>query len=371
MPDPINKGITCGLACLIAIVLVGCGSTNSVKTTPPPPATVRNFLYAANDYTIAAWEINPADGSLSALASSPYPGLDEPMGVAIDPLSKFIAVVNLNYGRLNVFAVNASDGSLSEVAGSPFILAATGGYELSPVFDSHGNFLYICDSVYANSISVYAVNTTTGEVTFSNTFNVVPPISSLAIHPSGTYLYALGSGVNAFQVSAGTLVEMSGSPFATSLSLMNAHAVVSLNGKFLLVADFDAEQLHVLTLNADGSVGAEASGSPLALSAHPLAIATNSTSTTAVLTTDAKQVLAVPFDANSGALGSAGSPASTGDRPLAVVVDVHDAFVYVANQTDKTVSGFALGSGASLVPVAGSPSASGDQPFSVVTTRLK
>ena len=270
---------------------------------------------------------------------------------------------------MTVFSINSSSGSLTPVAGSPFPLAATGGYALSPVFDPLGDYLYICDAVFTSSISVYSIDGAIGTVDHSDAFPVANPIYSLAIHPHGGFLYALGSGgISAFQINVGGLIELAGSPFVSNLALSNAHAVISPNGKVLMLADRDSAQFRVLTLNVDGSVGTDVAGSPLSLRGEPLALATTSNGSVAVVTMDPNSVIAVPVDPSSGALGPPGPVATTEQTPFAVTIDSQNKFVYIANQMSDSVSAFALDSTASLTPISGSPYSTGRGPISVITT---
>ena len=61
----------------------------------------------------------------------------------------------------------------------------------------------------------------------------------------------------------------------------------------------------------------------------------------------------------------AGSPFATGSGPLSVAFSPGGGLLATANESDDTVSVFAVGSGGALTPVAGSPFATGDGPFSV------
>jgi 6-phosphogluconolactonase (cycloisomerase 2 family) len=126
----------------------------------------------------------------------------------------------------------------------------------------------------------------------------------------------------------------------------------------------------VFALNAFGIVVSDTSGSPLSLSAHPTAIALNSTGTLAVVTTDANTVFAVPLDRTSGALGTPGAAVPTGNKPVSIAVDALDKFVYVANQTSGNVSAFALGTTGSLTPLVGSPYAVGTDAMALRTTHF-
>jgi len=352
-----DRILTAMTLCAVMATLVGCGGGGSYNGSGNQQLA-RNFVYAASSQAnnINAWEIDGTTGRLTAIAGSPFPGLDAPMTIAIDPAFKHIAVTNLNYGKLNMFDVNKSTGALSQVAGSPFNLQG-GGYQLSSVFDPHGDYLYVGNSVYANSISVYPVNTSTGAVDTPEVIDSIGLIHYLAIHPSGSYLYSAGSGIAAFNINVGGLAELPGSPFSPSLFLGDSRSVVHPSGNLLLVADRDSGQLRVMALNADGSVGAEVPGSPLALGAVPVAIAIGpSLGTTVFVTTESDTLIAIPINPVSGHTGTPSAPAATGHRPMGITTDSSGTFVYVACQTGG-VFGFALGSGpaTTLNPLSGSP----------------
>jgi len=366
------RSLMATLALTVAATLLGCGG-GSNNDGNGSTQSVRNFLFAASSQAnnINAWEIDAATGRLTSIAGSPFPGLDAPMTIAIDPAFKHIAVTNLNFGKLNVFNVSKPAGGLSQVAGSPFNLQG-GGYQLSSVFDPHGDYLYVGNSVYANSISVYPVDSTTGAVDTPEVIDGRGLIHFLAIHPSGSYLYSAGSGVAAFKINVGGLEELPGSPFSPSLFLGDSRLLVHPLGNLLLVADRDSSQLRIMALNADGSVGAEVPGSPVALGAVPIAIASKpSLGTTVFVTTESDTLIAIDMNPVSGLTATPSAPVATGHRPISITTDSSGNFVYVACQTGG-VYGFALGSGqkTTLKPLPGSPYVAGADLVGVVATHF-
>jgi len=371
-----TKNLMALAASLAVITLIGCGSSlgGGGNSGGGNPQTAKNFVYAASSQAnnISAWELDGTSGRLTAIAGSPFPGLDAPMTIAIDPAFKHIAVTNLNFGKLNVFDVTKNTGSLSQVTGSPFTLLG-GGYQLSSVFDPHGDYLYIGNSEYTNSIGVYPVNTATGAVDTPEIVNGTGLIHYLAIHPSGEYLYSAGSGIAAFKIDVGGLLELPGSPFFASLYLGDSRSVVHNSGNMLLVADRDSSQLRVMGLNGDGSVGTEVPGSPIALGAVPLAIAVGpSLGTTVFVTTESDTLIAIPINPISGLTGTPSAPVATGHRGTGIATDSSGTFVYVACQTGG-IHGFSLGSGVTptLTPLPGSPYAAGADLVGVVATHFR
>jgi 6-phosphogluconolactonase len=64
-----------------------------------------------------------------------------------------------------------------------------------------------------------------------------------------------------------------------------------------------------------------------------------------------------------------GSPFATGNGASDVAIDNTGKYVYAANRTDGTVSGFSIGTGGKLTALSGSPYASGTQVGSLTTER--
>ncbi len=117
------------------------------------------FYYVANLNTSISGYTVGGSGALTPVAGSPFatPASD----LTMTPGSDFLVGANYNTNRLNVFKVNPGTGVPTIVAGSPFStdtpspggLASAGGF----VFVANGFF-----NAAANSVSVYAINGTTG-----------------------------------------------------------------------------------------------------------------------------------------------------------------------------------------------------------------
>ena len=67
-------------------------------------------------------------------------------------------------------------------------------------------------------------------------------------------------------------------------------------------------------------------------------------------------------DASGAITAISGSPYGTGSNPNSVAVDPLDNFLYVANEGSNDISAYSLGAGGSLTALTSSPFAAGDEP---------
>jgi 6-phosphogluconolactonase (cycloisomerase 2 family) len=164
------------------------------------------FLYATSDDaigTVLAFGID-STGALSPLPGSPFP--INPTSVALNPepygivdTGSFVYVALSGTNQVAAFSVDRETGVLTHVPGSPF----TAGNAAS-LFAITNNFLYVVNAA-DGTVSAYTINPASGALT------PVPgsPFGSgggtLAIDPSGKYLY-LGTykGVQSYNINSAT-----------------------------------------------------------------------------------------------------------------------------------------------------------------------
>jgi YD repeat-containing protein len=112
------------------------GAYLTLLTTVALPANVVNpsaitldpsgrFVYiaagpAGTAGTLTAYQLNPASGSLTEIAGSPYPVDFDPVSVLTDPSGAWLYVVNSNSNNVSVFSINAATGALSSAAGTVY-----------------------------------------------------------------------------------------------------------------------------------------------------------------------------------------------------------------------------------------------------------
>jgi 6-phosphogluconolactonase len=181
----------------------------------------------ANDNTVSVYSVNQTTGAFTPVAGSPFATGTGPTWVAFSPIASgnlFAAVANFDDNTVSVYSVNQTTGAFTPVAGSPF---ATGTHPLeiaySPV--ASGNLFAAIANGVDNTVSVYAVNQTTGAFTpvAGSPFATGAGPVGIAFSPvvSGDLFAAVPNNtdntVSVYLVnqSTGIFTQISGSPFAT------------------------------------------------------------------------------------------------------------------------------------------------------------
>jgi 6-phosphogluconolactonase (cycloisomerase 2 family) len=345
-------------------------ASGSVVNLTISSGAANSFVYvpSASAATISAYSINSSTGALTVLAGSPItvPGSNQLYEADVDPSGKFLYVVDdTSSGKVFGFAINPSDGSLTAIAGSPF---AAGAGSQSLAFDASGTHLYTAN-YDGNSISAYSINATSGALT------ALPgsPYSVTGTNPhpsqivrSGNHLFVANFGTNVvdvFTVTSGTgaLTEgVAGSPFATGTGPDSL--AIDPSGEVLYTANFPAS-ISAFKVNASTGVLTPVAGNP-----QPVPVSSYISIDLQgkfLFVTENTGLAVFPINLSTGALGAAatGSPYATGSNPYSVSIDPSGQFVYVGNDGAANVSEFTLnGTTGVLTAVSGSPVAAGNNP---------
>jgi len=184
-------------------------------------------------------------------------------------------------------------------------------------------------------------------------------VESLAIHPSGKYLYAANSGSNNISLytisSTGGLTEVTPRQSAgTSPTLL----VMDPSGSLLYVANSGSFDISVFSIGTNGNLTPvqQTNGptAPIGMSAINMALAPSGN--VLYVTGQGLQGWIEVFPMNQGVLGTpvSGSPFLTGNNPYGLVID-SASHLYTANKQDNAISEFTINSDGSLGTIAGSP----------------
>ncbi len=112
-------------------------------------------------------------------------------------------------------------------------------------------------------IYLYQMDSTTGRLTLKNTFPDQSP-SSLAIDPTGKYLYAVNEISNYNNTQTGSVTAYSIDRPTGNLTHINtvssgsggpAHISVAQSGKWVFAANYGGGNIAVISANSDGSLG--------------------------------------------------------------------------------------------------------------------
>jgi 6-phosphogluconolactonase len=292
--------------------------------------------------------------------------------------------VGTQTGVLAGYAVS-STGALGTLSGSPFQLATATIMALA--ITPSNTFLYA--AVAGVGVFGLGLNGTTGVPTLISTSALVQDVapSSLTVDPSGKFLLVAGlangvAAVGEYAINSdGTLAEVTGSPVSitfpsgtdtTNLSVQNI--AVAPNSSYVFVT---LGQLGVAPLLFTTSGGLSANTliiSPKATSGianQDLGLAVNAGST-ALFFGETNVGVRVFTIGSSTFTEISGSPFKAGSQPRSIAFDGTGDFLYVANGSDNTISGYSVLASGTLTALTGSPfSAVGTGPFALALDQSK
>jgi len=287
------------------------------------------FLYVTNQESqdITAFSVDASTGALTQLPGSPFLIGNEPEAMGIDPTGRFLYVsANGAQGQfLYEFTIDSATGVLTAAPGSP-----QGLYATSFTFDPNGGYAYLSQGSpgpgLSNPILVCSIDFISGSL---RPIGAGHPASGGAnaatVSPNGSLLYSVDSvtsSLDAFTVSlpGSILTETAGSPYSVPINPYSL--AVHPSGNFLYVVNENQPyQTNYIPSQYDGTISAftinpgtgaliPVPGSPFAAGINPLSIVidptgsfayTTSTSYTSGYTSFA-QIMGFSIDASSGIL---------------------------------------------------------------------
>ncbi len=362
---------------ILAMLLMwsGCGghtfwqTASSSSSTTNPTGAVPKFAFVANFNSggagsVSAYTISTSNGSLSAVAGSPFATGTGTVAVGADSGGKFVYAANQD-GTVSAFTVNRTSGALTAVTGSPF----TAGTKPAWVaVDPAARFVYVVNAG-SSDISSYAVNSQSGALSGigANTGLAAPPVRA-TIDPAGRFLYvSLGTGGTAvFKINSdGTLTAGVRTIPAAPCAASNSVAVDS-NTRYAFVAD-GATGVCNYAVNASTGDWQLISSSVVAAGTKPVAVTSGGAGAFLLAANQgSNNVSGFLVNADGTLTAMAGSPFTAGGSPADIDVDPSGAFVYSANSGDGTISAYKISSNA--LTASGTASA-GTNPSSIVTTQ--
>ena len=234
------------------------------------------FLYIVQSpATVQEFSVDADSGALTP-GSVVTEAADLRMG-AIDPAGKFFFVTDLTGGRVFAYQIDQANGSLSAVVGSPFTVPVN-GQPSSEVIGGAGKFLYL--ELISGGVGAFAINSSTGALT-DIPGSPFPTIgnepSFIAADPSGNFIYVSNfqdGSIDAFAVDAnnGVLSTVMGSPFSTAPS--PSSIAVDPSGKFLYVSIYPDSTIYGFSLDSTTGGLSGVVGSPFPSVPQPTSIST-------------------------------------------------------------------------------------------------
>ncbi len=229
---------------------------------------------------IFAFTISQTDGSLTAVASSPFTAnLDASLCIVIDHSGQYLYATNHGNNTVSAYQIDQSTGALTALSTGATI--PTGNAPEGATLDPTGTYLYTANhnsgTVSSFSIGAGGVLTSLGpDVFISGASNVL----NVAVTPNGSYLYVLDGGnavatpaipgaVYGFTLSSGipSATLITGTPVPTEVSPMGI--AIDPTGSLIMVSNNNNSGPGTISLFTIGSGGTLTSDTPVATGNGP------------------------------------------------------------------------------------------------------
>jgi 6-phosphogluconolactonase (cycloisomerase 2 family) len=249
------------------------------------------------------------------------------------------------------------------------VLVVTSVMGFTSCGSSANQYIYVTIPA-ASQIIVYREDPNSGVLTqiTGSPYAVGDGAVSLALHPSGKFLYAANPGVagnsendiSLFTIASnGAITEVfprtSVAPNGSQPRLLR----IDPAGNFLYVANASSQNISVFSIASGTGALTAVAGSPFFLSASPLNMQlTPSGNVLFVSIPGQTSGTILTFSVNSGVLTLTNGIATDGPNPDGLAIDPSGANLYVSNYSSNSISVFNIGSSPSpgtLTEVSGSP----------------
>jgi 6-phosphogluconolactonase (cycloisomerase 2 family) len=210
----------------------GHGPLGVSMTFDPSSYASGQSVYVVNgaSNTMSAYVADSSQGSMTAVTGSPFPTGGNPASLAVDAYNHFVYVTNQADGTISAFSIDrtaTTPGALTAVSGSPF---AAGHSPTAIVVDVNARFVYVANTA-DDTVSGYTIdgsNTSpvgTGglHAVVGSPFPTGSGPNALIVDNLSKFLYVVNGRANSISVYAidpttGALTPINGSPFATAVS---------------------------------------------------------------------------------------------------------------------------------------------------------
>jgi uncharacterized protein (TIGR03437 family) len=262
---------------------------------------------------------------------------------------QLLYVGNFGDQTISTYVIDQESGLLTEVLPR----AVSPGSPTSVAIHPSGKFVYVTNGGVASanvgpSLASFSINASTGALTLLSTLPLTPGSSpnGAAVDASGKFLFFASGGsgtVSVFSIdsSTGALTAVPGSPFAAGQN--PAVVTVHPNGKFAYVAAAGAGQIAAFNIGSDGAL-TPVEGSPFAARNNLFWMAMDRAGKFlfAVQRQD-NAVNVYSVNESTGALTQVGSPFPAGAGVSGVAVDPAGKYLYVSAAGTGAVTVFTIG----------------------------
>jgi 6-phosphogluconolactonase len=238
-------------------------STN-LAATPTRPAVdpIGKYLYLAafsGDFSAASafgFDIDPSTGVLTPIAGTPFALTNITGTFSFHPSGNFLYMANTNGGSIDTYSVDRSTGKLT-AAGT----ISTCGAPTTVRFSPNGNYAYVaCSTSTAASVESYAVGSN-GSLTHLGSAPSDGAAFDLTVDPSGQFLYLceISNYIHIFQAGSDGIAKSVGrigvqpNPGRTMVALGGA-SVVHYTPKAAYITSTGDNTFSSYRVNTDGTL---------------------------------------------------------------------------------------------------------------------
>lgn len=251
--------------------------------------------------------------------------------------------------QIIAYREDPNSGVLTQISGSPYSVGV-GVHSLA--LHPSGKFLYAANpGQNENDISLFTINANGGfltEVTPRTSLgNTASLPQVLAMDPAGAFLYVMNVGssnISVFSIDSGSgALTLTGTPAYIGLPLLNMQLTPS--GNFLYVSTVGLLNGEILCYSTTGGVlqfASEISSD----GTNPNGLAIDPTSTYLYVANSGSPSIAAFSIGSSGSLTELTTPFSDGfSTPIALTFDPTGKFLYVANNGSNNVEVYTIANG--------------------------
>ena len=242
-------------------------------------------------------------------------------------------------------------------------LTAVPGNPLSDAITPNGAYLYAAGP---GTINVYTV-ASDGSLTLDSAVYIASVVA-LAISPDGQWMFGLDTlnqVLDEWQINSdGTLSTLTPVSYSTAGGVLTPRALTISPAGTSIFAALGTAGEAAFTLNTATGVAVQTQTlAPIDTQTSDSALAVDPTSTLLFVARSGTSggLSVYTIGTNAALAGVAGSPYPTGTGATSVALESTGKYVYVANRSDSTISGFLIGTGGVLSALTGSPFVAGTQ----------
>ncbi len=295
--------------------------------------------------------------------------------IAIAPSNKFAFVIDNCFSGIHVYSMKAPGLSLGEILKSPYFFPSSVD---SIAMDPSGKFLYAIGS--PGIIYQIPVNGSTGELSLATTTVEPADFREVVVDPSGKFIFVndlTGGRIFAYLIVGASLSPVPGSPFIVPANGQPANFVMESNGKFLY-APLISGGVAGFAVNSSTGTLSDIPGSPFPTITQPFAVAADPSGRFlySIGGNLNSSIEGFSLDTSTGDLTAmVGSPFSTQSSLSSLVVDPSGHFLYATVQAttlpDSKIYGFAIdASNGSLTNLVTSPYPAPPFPVNLVSLNI-